>query len=55
MKKLILKTIEIIDYSIEHISYSYKLQKSKLPNEKYLLINNPFYNFKRIVPHAKKK
>ena len=52
-KKLILKQL-IIDYSIEHISYSYKLQESKLPNEKYLLINNPFYNFKRIVPHAKK-
>ena len=53
-EKVNFKTIKIIDYSIEHISYSYKLQESKLPNEKYLLINNPFYNFKRIVPHAKK-
>ena len=52
-EKINFKTIKIIDYSIEHISYSYKLQESKLPNEKYLLINNPFYNFKRIVPHAK--
>lgn len=53
-EKVNFNTIKIIDHTIEQISYSYKLQDSKLPNKKYLLINNPFYNFKRIVPHAKK-
>lgn len=54
-EKVDFKSISIIDYKIEKILYSYKLQNLKLPNKKYLLINNPFYNFKRIIPHAKKR
>lgn len=53
-EKIKFKTIKKISTSIEKITFSYNFEKFIIPSEKYILITNPFYNFKRIIPHAKK-
>ncbi len=54
-KKYNFKSLSKVNTQVERIKYNFHCNKINLPKKNFVLISNPYYNFKRIIAYFRKK